>query len=129
MQKLRLILKYSAVGGVAALLDIFVLYLLVDINGFYYLNSAIISFTIATVFAFILQKKFTFKDDNPEVSKQISYFFIISTLGMMLYVGFIHLFVTILGLWYLLAAVFSKGLCFVWNFSLNHFITFKIEEA
>lgn len=127
MKHFFLLTKYTLIGGVAAILDILILYILVDILEVYYLSSAAISFTVATVFAFVFQKRLTFRDKSPEVSKQLTYFFLIAVGGMGLYVGIIAFFVSVLSLWYLLAAIISKVICFVWNFSLNYSVTFSVE--
>ncbi|MEI6774014.1 MAG: GtrA family protein [bacterium] len=55
-------IRYSLGGGIAALLDLLLLYVFTDVIGIYYLHSAILAFLVSVSFAYFFQKYITFRN-------------------------------------------------------------------
>jgi putative flippase GtrA len=117
--------KYLIIGGTATALYLGVLFALTDYLNIHYLVSAIISFSISTTLAFFAHKHITFVNKEKKNISQFIKFTIIATAGLILTSLGITFFVEILDLWYMLGAIITSGIVFVFNFLLNNFITFK----
>ena len=117
--------RYFVVGGACAVADLAILYLLVSVLHFWYLSSAIFSFTVVSCLGYFAQKYFTFKNDSKNHKKQVALFFLVGGIGLLLNTASMYFWVSIIGLWYLYASMVTKFIVLIWNFFANKFITFK----
>lgn len=118
--------KYIFSGGTAAAIDLFVLYVLTDIFGIWYLVSAVIAFICALVTSFFLQKFWTFRDSSlRRIKKQLVIYFFLGTANFILNPVLLYVAVEKFHVWYLLAAVIVMGTLAICNYLMNKFITFK----
>ncbi len=117
--------RYFLVGGSCAVADLAFLYVLVDIFHFWYLYSAGFSFVMVGIFGYFAQKYFTFRNQTKNHKKQLTMFFLVGGLGLLLNTGSMYFWVEIVGLWYLYASAVTKFIVLAWNFSANKWITFK----
>ncbi|MBI2459121.1 MAG: GtrA family protein, partial [Parcubacteria group bacterium] len=71
--KYKRIVKYLMAGGLAALVDLSLLYILTDILGIWYLISASLAFIWSFFVSFFLQKFWTFSDrDQQKMYRQMA---------------------------------------------------------
>ncbi|OGI27392.1 MAG: hypothetical protein A2359_01125 [Candidatus Moranbacteria bacterium RIFOXYB1_FULL_43_19] len=117
--KEKAFLRYSVIGGFCALADIAVLFFFVNYLHLFYLTAATFSFVIITFFGYFGQKFFTFRDSSKNHKRQIPFFFIVAGSGLVLNTFFMFLFVSIAGIWYIIANVLTKAIVFIWNFLAN----------
>lgn len=120
------IAKYSTVGAISGVLDFGGLYILTDLLHLHYLASATISFILAAVVNYTLNRIWTFKS-NGQRRKQLPVFFIIATLGLVLNNNIMYFSVEHLQLHYLLAKVVAAAIVTFWNFFGNKYLTFRIK--
>lgn len=118
------IARFSIVGLSSAIIDFGLLYVLTDHFGLYYLLSATISFTIAAIYNFLLNRNWTFKS-NGSHRRQVPIFLGIALAGVTLNNGMMYLGVDHFGLWYIYAKIFATAVVTVWNFLGNKYVTFK----
>lgn len=123
-----LFLHYLLVSVVSTTYDITLLYLLTEIVGWNYLVSATASYCIGTIVAYVGQRTITFKDQNKQIAKQFGVFVIVSTIGLIINLGILKLFVSAFGVHYLFGKIIAIGVGFFWNYSINKKITFKKEQ-
>ncbi len=102
MLRKHVVLRYLISGGSAGITDLFILYILHNFFGIYYLLSAVIAFILAFVVSFTLHKFWTFKSHEQETHKQVILYFGTSLLGLalntfLMYVFVEHLHVNVLG--------------------------------
>lgn len=125
MFNLTQIIKYLFVGGTSALLELGLFYLFLFFFNFYYLYSSIISFLIVLFYGFLMQKYFTFKNQNKNFYTQFVFFIVIVLIALIFNTFFTYLFVENFYFDY----VFAKGLAiiivFIWNFFMQKSIVFK----
>jgi len=119
------IFKYALWGGIAALVDLSILYVLTSIVGIYYLISAIISFIVSFFVWFFFQKYITFENYEKKHISQWFLFLVFQLIWMWLNLLLLYIGVSILWFYYLYVAIFNKIIIFIWNFSMNHFFNFK----
>jgi putative flippase GtrA len=117
--------SYALIGLFCAILDLLLLFILVEYFNVWYLAAAIISFSVITFLGFFIQKKYTFKDYSKKNTKQLTFFIIISAIGLILNTFFMYFFVGVLGFWYIFSNIPTKIFVLLWNYFANKKITFK----
>ncbi|MCD4760394.1 GtrA family protein [bacterium] len=121
-----IIAKYATVGAASAVIDFGVLYILTDWVGVYYLASATISFILAAILNYTLNRIWTFRS-NGKRRKQLPIFFTIAILGLILNNNIMYLSVERFAFHYLWAKVFAAAIVTFWNFFGNKYLTFRIK--
>ena len=118
--------RYLFVGGIAAVVNIGMLFLLTDIFHLHYLISNIIAFTLGLIVNYILSKKFVFQEKT-KISKtgEFLIYAIIGVIGLGLDTLLIWLFTEIFALYYMLSKIISTLLVLIWNFGARK-ILYKI---
>lgn len=118
--------RYIFVGGIAAVVNIGMLYIFTDIFKIYYLLSNVFSFSLGLIVNYILSKKFVFQDEKAiSKSKEFIIYAIIGVLGLIIDTLLVGLMTSILGLYYMLSKIISTILVFIWNFGARK-IFYKI---
>jgi len=122
-------MRYLLIGGICAVLDLFILFIFVNYLHIWYLYAATASFIIVSTLGYFGQKYFSFRNYENNHGKQFPVFFVMAGVGLLLNAGFIFLFVSIMNLWYILASIITKFIVLFWNFFANKHITFKKNES
>ncbi len=105
-----LIIRYGIAGGIAAFVNVAVLYGCTEYLGFHYLVSVSIAFLVSFVVSFSLQKYWTFKDHRTEgISRQGRTYFLVSVANYVLNLLLLYVCVEIVHLWYVLAQILISG--------------------
>lgn len=117
--------KYAIVGSFGTAIDLGSLYLFVDLLHIHLLVSTALSFLLAVINNFILNKFWTFQNKSSNVRKQFIKFLIVSIVGLFLTEICMAFFVYGLTIWYMAAKLITSGLVLVWNFLANKYWTFK----
>ena len=124
-QKILKPFKYLIIGGLATTQYLGILYLLTELGGLDYQVSNLISFPLSTTTAFFAHKYITFQNHEKKHAQQFSIFFTIAITGLGINIYSLRFFVEKMHLWYMLAAIITSGIVFIWNFILNNLITFR----
>ncbi len=120
------IIRYIFAGGFATASNLAILFIGVHYFKLWYLTSAVISFFSAAIISYLLQKFFVFKNYSTEdMHKQFLNFFIFNLVMLGLNTLLIYTFVDILGIWYLLAQVFSSAIGACINYIYFNKVIFK----
>jgi len=118
--------KFSVVGAIGAVVDMSLLVFLKEFIGLPLLLANAISFTAAVLNNFLWNSLWTYRHQpNKNPRRQVVQFAIVSTLGLALNTGILHLLANILGLWYILAKAIAIGVVWFWNFVMNRLWTFR----
>lgn len=119
-------LRYLICGITAASTNIFLLYVFTDMFGIWYLSSSVLSFLLALIVSFLLQKFVVFKDSKTEdVHRQFSKFSIVAVSGVTTNTILVFIFVDIFGIWYVLSQIIAGVFVMVQNFILYKMFIFK----
>lgn len=108
--------RYLCVTGFSILIDIILLFVLVDFLNIYYLFAACISFSIALVVSFFLNIRWVFTGANLSV-KQLIIFSFIGATGMGLNAFLMWLFTSFFGIFYLVSKLLASIITLFWNFN------------
>ena len=76
------ILRFGVVGGIAFLIDYFLLFILTEYLNIYYLISAVISFSVSVIFNYILSIKWVFDVKKKQGPKEVIVFIALSVVGL-----------------------------------------------
>ena len=122
-------IRYIFVGGISALVDMGVLYIMTEFafdgkkDGIALTLSVAAGFIVGLIVNYLLSQLFVFTSkEQREKGKKASAFFIYAIVGL---IGFVltellmhigMLFVSHEGLWYILLNCFVKGVVLIWNY-------------
>ncbi|MWV61972.1 GtrA family protein [Helicobacter saguini] len=120
-------IKYLFVGGSAALVNWAVFFIFNDILKFHYLFAGFLSFIIATLWNFIFAKKFIFINSKHTLFKETFFIYLASFLGLLIDMSMLYVCVQFFLMPPLLGKILATGLAFIFNFSIRHFVIYKLS--
>ena len=123
--KYAVFFKYALVGFLGTAIDLGSLYLFIDRLHIHLLVATALSFLLAVINNFTLNKFWTFQNKHSNIRKQFIKFLIVSTIGLILTEMCMAFFVYGLKIWYMSSKLFTSGLVLMWNFLANKYWTFK----
>ncbi len=116
---LHQIVKHFSVGVSGYIINISVVFALVELVGAHYLLSAFFAYIIAISNNFLWNKRWTFCDKCVDYKTQYSKYFVVSLMSLVFNLAILTLLVEVFGLWYLFAqtiAILIVGInTFLWN--------------
>ncbi len=125
LQKYTVFVKYALVGFTGTAVDVGSLYVFVDFLHINLLAGTALSFILAVINNFVLNKYWTFQNRSSNIRKQFIKFLIVSLIGLFLTELCMVFFVYGLHIWYLASKLLTSGLVLMWNFLANRYWTFK----
>jgi dolichol-phosphate mannosyltransferase len=126
--ELHRFLKFCAVGGAGAVLNLAVLYVLTEL-GVFYLLSGFVAIEAGLLSNFVLNRSWTFKDRGMEGLR-----FVLTALyrdhavrfvGIILNLVILWLLTSVFGLYYLLSQLIGIGVAMLWNYGGNQWWTWE----
>lgn len=128
IQKFKPFIKYAIVGVLGTAIDLGALYLLVEYALMDVILASVLSFLLAVVNNFLLNKAWTFRNKSKNYRKLFIKFLIVSLVGLLLTIFCMQLLVNVAHIWYMLAKVITSLVVLSWNFLGNKFWTFSIKQ-
>lgn len=128
LQNFKPFIKYSIVGASGTFIDLASLYVFVEYAKIAVIPASILSFLLAVVNNFLLNKIWTFRNPSKNYRKLFIKFLIVSTIGLGLTVGFMYIFTALFTIWYMFAKALTSLIVLSWNFLANKFWTFRLTQ-
>ena len=120
--------RYQFVGGLAFLVDFFLLFFFTSYCGIYYLLSGILSFIISVIVNYVLSVVWVF---NPDKSKnhivEFNSFLVISVIGLGFTELLLFIFTDYLSLYYLYSKILSAVIVMFWNFGARRVFLYRLN--
>lgn len=114
---IKQLFRFGLVGGICFLIDYSILYICTDIFKIHYLISSVISFTISTIFNYILSIKWVFNlKENRNSKKDFVNFIVFSVIGLILNQIIMWFGVDILNIYYMITKIISTCIVMCFNF-------------
>jgi dolichol-phosphate mannosyltransferase len=120
--------RFLIVGGLGILVNLAVLWTLVNLGSMIYLPAAVLSFVAAVTFNFAGNRLFAFKDQSRlagSTTAQYTKFFVVSVASLMVNLAVLFALVDVGHLWYMLGQVLAILTATGSNFAGNKFWTFR----
>ena len=140
-QEAKRFIKFATVGAAGAVTDFAILNLLIQVAGFQEWQANAVSFTVAVIQNFFLNRRWTFPESQERhAGKQLGQFTLVSVIGLALnmavFLAFHHTFeaqwIALVGdqhmgftLSYNVAKLLAIGVVLFWNFAANRLWTYK----
>lgn len=118
-------IKYFFVGGSAALINWAVFFTLHKVLLWQYLLAGILAFLVATLWNFILAKKFIFKGFKYRILKESALIYLASFAGLLFDLAILFVCVSFLKIDEMLSKIIASALAFIFNFSIRNFVIYK----
>lgn len=128
MEKYQRFLNFCIVGVIGTVIDIGLLYCLVEYFYLPVLFAATISFGVAVINNYLLNKYFTFKSSEKNNLKQFTKYFLVSLIGLGINNTSMYFLINYLLCWYIYSKMMTTLVVLFWNFLANKYWTFKIKE-
>ncbi len=125
------ILRYLVSGTIAAAINLSILFLLVHFLHVHYLIASVASFSTALIGSFLMQKFWTFQNSATKgVHFQLARYILVTvTINLGINTGLMYLFVSVLGVWYLLAQVFAGIILAVFSYFVYQHFVFTLASS
>lgn len=123
---LRLFAGHSAAGAAAFVLDIALLWLLVEQAGWRYMPAAALAFVIAASLHYALARRFVYRGSGRGVRTGYALFLVNAAIGLAVTLGGLTLLVEWAGVPYLVARVLSSLKAGIVGFVLNAAFNFRV---
>lgn len=125
-KKIIKIVKYLIAGGSAAVVNLFILYVLTEGFHVWYLYSAILAFFCALGFSFSLQKLWTFQDFSAKkISNQAFLYSVIALFNLLVNTSILYFLVEYCRIWYLFSQIIAGLMVASYSFFIYNFVIFK----
>jgi putative flippase GtrA len=122
-----LIVRYLISGGLGAVTQLSLLFVLHDIFHIHYLTASCISYLAAVGVGFTMQKFWTFKAQGSTPQQAVGYVSVFVG-NLILNTGLMYMFVDVFKIWYLGAQVLASGLIAIGSFFIYRHGVFKQES-
>lgn len=120
------ILRYAAVGGIAAVIDFVIFAVFAKWLEFNYMAIGALGFIIATAVNYILSIRFVFESGvRFKFRKEITLVFLISFIGLLVNQLVLFIGISILAWEMLFIKLCATGSVFLWNYGARTYFIFK----
>jgi len=121
-----LVVRYIIVGLISIGTNLFFIYLITEVFKVWYIYSSVISYVIAFMTSFLLQKLWTFKDSSWERGHMQAFSYsIIALVTFVSNITILYVLTEYLNIWYLASQIVSLGIVAFMSFLLNKTFTFN----
>jgi len=109
--------RYGIVGGIAAVVNIGMLYVFTEFLGLHYIFSNILAFTLGLITNYILSVRYVFSKERKKDKKfEFIVHVMIGIIGLCLDTLLVYLFTDKVDLYYMTSKIISTAIVFVYNF-------------
>lgn len=119
------LIKFCIVGGINTLITLFVFYILNKVLGINYLICSLIGYACGMFNSYILNKRWTFHDDNKKIIIQFIKFMIINTISLGINLLVMYILVDKLHLDSMLSQALATGFSTVSNYIGSRVLVFS----
>lgn len=124
------ITRYLIAGGAATATNFFILILLTEYVGIWYLASSSIAFICGITISFTLQKWWTFSEFSTDlIPTQALYYLVVTLVGLGINAIILFVLVDVFNMWYVVAQLLVSAIIAPVSFFFYHFIFRRITPA
>ncbi|MFA6527986.1 MAG: GtrA family protein [Candidatus Gracilibacteria bacterium] len=123
----RQFIKFCVVGTISMIVDVGSYTLLTRMIQFFYshyLLANAIAFIVSLIISYVLNKKFTFQNNNKAIGVQFTKYVGVYTVGLVISEILLYILVDRIGIYDLIAKMLVIGAVLFWNFTGSKFFIF-----
>lgn len=117
-------IKFGLIGVLNTLIN-WILFILLNSFGVYYIISNVIAYSISTLNSYLWNSKWVFKYNEDNVKETSFKFIVLNIIGLTLNTIILYLLVDIVGLNKLISLVITTGIVTILNYFINKLWVFK----
>jgi putative flippase GtrA len=117
--------KFGMVGASGVVVDFGITWILREIVGIHDYVANSLGFLCAVVSNYVLNRRWTFRSNDPAVAAQFIKFLLVALVGLILNNGIIYLLHGHAAMPFYTAKLMATGVVMLWNFAANNWFTFK----
>ena len=117
-------IKFGLIGVLNTLIN-WILFILLNSFGVYYIISNVIAYSISTLNSYLWNSKWVFKYNEDNVKETSFKFIVLNIIGLTLNTIILYLLVDIIGLNKLISLVITTGIVMILNYFINKLWVFK----
>lgn len=117
-------IKFGLVGALNTTIN-WIIFILLNSLGVYYIISNIISYSLSTLNSYIWNSKWVFKYNGDNIKKTTFKFIILNIIGLILNTCILYILVDILGLSKIIGLIITTGIVMLLNYFINKLWVFS----
>lgn len=126
MSFIRIWIKYALTGLAPSLLELGLLFILVEYGHWHYLLASVLTYGLSFIISFLLRRYLVFTDSaSRTIIKQTGWYALFFIFNILLNVCLMYVLVERAEIYYLLAQVVVNSVAGLVGFTFNRFVTFK----
>ncbi len=94
-----------------------------------YWLSQVAGFAAGTAINYPISRQWAFQSHYPHIPRQLLIFLGITSIGLGINEGTLWCVVTLFHFWVILGMALGLGTAFIWNFTMNRWLTFGLTDA
>jgi putative flippase GtrA len=120
------LVRYVFSGGIAAVINLGLLYILTEYAGLHYLVSGVIAFCCAVIVSFSMQKKWTFQDHSTHAThKKFGIFVVVALINLGLNTLLLYLFTDLAKFHYIVSQILAAAIVALWSYFIYKKVVFR----
>jgi putative flippase GtrA len=121
--------RYFITGGISALVDWSLFWVMTQYLGIYYLSAALLSFCISFVVNYILSRYWVFGPGVRAMAHEATLVLFVSIMGLCFHMAVLWMLVEWVSLPEMLSKIIATGVVFFWNFGARQYWVFSHPQG
>lgn len=122
------LIKFSSVGFICLIVNLTIIWILTEKLNLEDITATIISFFIANLLGFFLNKYFTFKVKNNNIFKEIYKYYTVISFSFIINIIFISVLVKLFQIWVIYATIIVSLFVYIYNYIMHKNWSFKQSQ-
>lgn len=122
------IIKFTSVGGLCLIVNLSILFFLTEKLRIEDITATIISFFLANLLGFFLNKYFTFRVKSTNIFQEIYKYFTVMSSSFIANLICMFILVKVLQIWVIYASLIVSGIFYIYNYLMHKNWSFKHKK-
>ena len=123
-EDLHIFIKFGLVGVLNTYIN-WIVFIILNMLGMYYIFSNIIAYSLSTLNSYIWNSKWVFKYSGDDVKETTAKFIILNIIGLILNTCILYILVDIIGLNKIVSLIITTVIVMILNYFINKLWVFK----
>ena len=120
--------RYFITGGMSAIVDLGLFWVLTQYMGIYYILAALLSFCVGFTVNYLLSRYWVFGPGRRAIAHEATLVLIVSVVGLGFHIAVLWMLVEWVSFPEMLSKIIATGLVFFWNFGARQYWVFSHSQ-